>query len=74
MLGTALIYRDVLRATLDDLDARGNGRRGFLQSLRGVPDPGSERTAACPICSAQREAEARYLAALLSLAATDARG
>ncbi len=71
VLGTALIYRDVLRAALDDLDAPSNGRRGFLNSLRGATDAGSERTAACPVCTAQREAEVRYVAALLAVAATD---
>ena len=73
VLGTALIYRDVLRAALEDLDSSSNGRRGLLGGLLGAPESGSsQRRGACPICAAQREAEVRYLSALLSVAATEA--
>jgi hypothetical protein len=65
VLGTALIYRDVLRATLEELES---GRRGGL--LQGLF--GSEREAVCPVCEAQQEAEARYVAALVGLVAADA--
>jgi hypothetical protein len=57
VLGTALIYRDVLQASLRELEG---GRRG-----RG------ERERACPVCHAQIEAEARYVEALVASVAAD---
>jgi hypothetical protein len=70
VLGTALIYRDVLHAALRDLDPsgpRGGGLlRGFLSPPRRVHRGGS-----CPACLAQREAEARYVEALLAVASAD---
>jgi hypothetical protein len=71
VLGTALIYKDVLQAALRDLEAPSlNGQRGRL--LRGLLGPGSsDIDAACPACRAQNEAEARYLEALLTLLASD---
>ncbi len=73
VLGTALIYRDVLRAAVDalDADAAANGRRGGLwQGLRAAADS-TERDAACPLCETQLAAEARYLSALVALLAED---
>jgi hypothetical protein len=70
VLGTALIYRDVLKAALDAIEASGpaNGQRSRL--LRGLL--GSRQSdAQCPACQAQSEAEARYLAALLAVLAAD---
>jgi hypothetical protein len=72
VLGTALIYRDVLNAALGAIEAAGpaNGQRSRL--LRGLL--GSRQSdAQCPMCQAQAEAETRYLDALLSLLAADAR-
>lgn len=64
VLGTALIYRDVLNAALRDLDAPRTGRlRGLLGST-----PSSPR---CPACTAQAEAERRYLEALLAVVGAD---
>jgi hypothetical protein len=67
VLGTALIYRDVLNASLGELDAplpaAGRGR------LRGLL--GGKASVRCPLCSAQAEAENRYLEALLALVAAD---
>jgi hypothetical protein len=71
VLGTALIYRDVLNAALDAIDSSGpaNGQRSRL--LRGLL--GSRQSdAQCPACQAQAEAEARYLDSLLAVLAADA--
>jgi hypothetical protein len=73
VLGTALIYKDVLEAALRDLDAPGsNGQRGRL--LRGLLGPGASDAdgGVCPACQTQAEAEARYLEALLALLVADA--
>jgi hypothetical protein len=64
VLGTALIYRDVLAAALRELDAP---RPGRLRTLLG----GSAASAACPACAAQADAERRYLEVLLELVAHD---
>jgi hypothetical protein len=72
VLGTALIYRDVLQAALRDLGspAAGNGQRARL--LRGLLGSASGETVpVCPACRAQTQAEARYLDALLSLLGSD---
>lgn len=69
-LGTALIYRDVLRAALHELEqgapgGRANGTSlGLLRSLL-APDAGAP-SAPCPACRCQDEAEDRYLGALLA--------
>jgi hypothetical protein len=71
VLGTAIIYRDVLHAALRELDAPRGGR---LRTLLGGEDTvARERHAPCPACRAQREAEARYLAALLDSVAAEER-
>jgi hypothetical protein len=69
VLGTALIYKDVLQAALRELDsASSSGQRSrLLRGLRGS----SASSAECPACRAQAEAEARYMAALLALLASD---
>jgi hypothetical protein len=71
VLGTALIYRDVLQAALRELDApSSNAQRGRL--LRGLLGPKvADADLACPACQTQAEAEARYLDALLALVAAD---
>jgi hypothetical protein len=65
VLGTALIYRDVLNAALRELDTPRGGR---LRGLLGGSPPNS----ICPGCTAQTEAERRYLEALLALLKWDA--
>jgi hypothetical protein len=66
VLGTAIIYRELIAAALDDLDAApAKGR--LLRALRG-----SENEAVCPACRAQHQAEHRYLEALLATLAHDA--
>ena len=71
VLGTALIYRDVLKAALDAIEASGpaNGQRSRL--LRGLLGD-RQSDARCPACQAQNEAEVRYLDALLAVLAADA--
>jgi Family of unknown function (DUF6062) len=66
VLGTALIYRDVLRASADELESGATRRGGLLQGLFSA-----EREAACPVCEAQRNAESRYVSALVGLMAAD---
>ena len=68
VLGTAIIYRDVLQAALEYLEAgrTSDGARGWLGALLGRADEGEAR-AVCPACRVQREAEARYLSALLEV-------
>lgn len=56
ILGTALIYRDLLQATLHDLDGR---------------PPSRDKSATCVACRTQREAEARYLDALVATASAE---
>ena len=59
VLGTALIYRDVVNSSLADLSGRGRRRSGILG--------GSKPPARCPVCAAQHEAESRYLDTLLAV-------
>jgi hypothetical protein len=67
VLGTALIYKDVLEAALRELDAPRATNARFLRGLLAS----NSNTAECPACGAQAEAEARYVAALLALLASD---
>jgi hypothetical protein len=74
VLGTALIYRDVLTATLRAFEgtAVANGQRsGLLRALLGSEDSGAVRGGLCPACHTQREAEDRYLEALLASLTVD---
>ena len=65
-LGTALIYRDVLRAALADLSGDVPRDRGLGAWLRPT-----KRHSSCLVCHAQREAEARYVDALVAVLASD---
>jgi hypothetical protein len=60
VLGTALIYRDVLLTALRDLEG-GVARKRF----------GRSRQTRCPACEAQHEAEGRYLDVLAALIRAD---
>jgi hypothetical protein len=75
VLGTALIYRDVVSAALRELHTSPaqSGQRGggLLRGLLGVADRAS-REATCPACQTQFEAEARYVDGLVGLVAADA--
>jgi hypothetical protein len=64
VLGTALIYRDVLVYSLNEIQTMRPGR------LRSLVRPSS--AVACPACRAQAEAETRYTQALLAVVAEDA--
>ena len=65
VLGTAIIYRDVITAALRDLEPPRGGRLRTL--LGGDVADGRDGRGACPACRTQHEAEARYLEALLAL-------
>ena len=68
VLGTALIYRDVLRAALRDLEAPPS-REGLLRGILSPPRHG--RRNQCPACRAQLQAEERYLEALLAVVSAE---
>ena len=67
VLGTAIVYQDLLTAALRELDGenvqRGQRWRAILGGQGAIGD--------CPACAAQSEAEQRYLTALLATAAAD---
>ncbi len=70
ILGTALIYRDILQEALRTESKASGQRGGVLRALRR----GDERTvthANCPACRTQGDGERRYLEALLASAAAD---
>jgi hypothetical protein len=69
VLGTALIYRDVVHAALRDLGPSENPRGGLLRGFLGAPR--RHRRTSCPACLAQFEAEARYVEALLVVVNAD---
>ena len=68
-LGTAIIYRDVLRSTLQELQNGTAGKRSAptsLTLLRSIIVPDGEGASGqCPGCQRQQEAEDRYVGALL---------
>lgn len=74
VLGTAFIYRDILlNALQSEPKATGvsNGQwGGLLRALLGADERVTTHVK-CPACRAQREAETRYLEALLASAAVD---
>ena len=72
VLGTALIYKDVLQTALRELESP-NGQRSGGGLLRGfLGSAPSDADVACPACQAQAEAESRYVDALLALLTSDA--
>ena len=71
VLGTALIYRDVLQAALRELDSGAlNAARGRLRGLKRLRAAGPARDD-CVLCGVQREAETRYVEALSAVLAAD---
>lgn len=68
-LGTAIIYRDVLRSTLQELQNGSMDDRSAptsLTLLRALIVPeGDGASVMCPACQRQQEAEDRYISALL---------
>ena len=74
MVGTAIIYRDVIAAALRGLESGANDghaerQRGLLRTILGQDEA---RHAPCPACRTQSEAETRYLGSLLTVLTTDA--
>jgi Family of unknown function (DUF6062) len=71
VLGTALIYRDLLSAARRDLEAeRPSGSllsRWRRSTTRAEDVLESSSTTDCPVCETQRAAEARYLDALRAI-------
>jgi hypothetical protein len=71
VLGTALIYRDLLSAGRRELEgARPSGNllsRWRRSATRADDQPEPSATLDCPVCKTQREAEARYLDALYAV-------
>ncbi len=70
VLGTAVIYKDVLTSALRELAGQSRERGQWGGMLRGFFGQGDTRSSsgsgpACPACRAQRDAERRYLEALL---------
>lgn len=76
VLGTAVIYKDVLTSALRELVSQSRERGQWGGMLRGFFGQGEIRSSsssssssgtgpACPACRAQRDAERRYLEALL---------
>jgi hypothetical protein len=70
VLGTAIVYEDLLKSSLRELDADNGQRGGLWRAILGTQtnDAGN-----CPACRAQTEAEERFLSALLAISAADAR-
>ncbi len=62
VLGTAIVYQDLLTAALRELDGENVPRGQRWRAILGGQGADSE---GCPACVAQAEAEDRYLAALL---------
>jgi hypothetical protein len=71
VLGTALVYQDLLKAGLRELDAENTQRGGLLRAILGGTH--SADIGDCPACRTQTQAERRYLAALLATAAAEPR-
>jgi hypothetical protein len=67
VLGTAIVYQDLLTAALRELDGESVQRGQRWRSILGQ----SADVEGCPACAAQTEAEERYLAALLATVAAE---
>jgi hypothetical protein len=69
VLGTAIVYEDLLKASLRELDATDKAQRGGL--WRAILGAQGADVGNCPACRAQTEAEERFLAALLATVAAE---
>ncbi|MDQ6670284.1 MAG: hypothetical protein M3069_05965 [Chloroflexota bacterium] len=69
VLGTAIVYEDLLKASLRELDAADKAQRGGL--WRAIMGAQAIDVGDCPACRAQTQAEERFLAALLATVAVD---
>ncbi len=67
VLGTAIVYQDLLTTALQELDGENVQRGQRWRAMLG----GSGPSEACPACVAQSEAEERYLTALLATVAAE---
>jgi hypothetical protein len=67
VLGTAIVYQDLLTAALRELDGENVQRGQRWRAILGGSDPSE----GCPACAAQIEAEERYLTALLATVAAE---
>jgi hypothetical protein len=70
VLGTAIVYADLLTASLRELDADTGQRGGLWRAILGAQGADISN---CPACRAQTEAEDRFLSALLATSAADPR-
>jgi hypothetical protein len=68
VLGTSIVYQDLLKAGLRELDSASGQRGGLWRALTGTP---SDSVGGCPACRMQTEAEERYLTALLATVAAE---
>ncbi len=68
VLGTAIVYQDLLTASLRELDGE-NVERGSL--WRAILGSQTTESRDCPACREQTQAEQRYLTALLATVAAD---
>jgi hypothetical protein len=69
VLGTAIVYEDLLKSALRELDATDRTQRGARwRAILGAQAPD---VAECPACRAQTEAEDRFLEALLATVAAE---
>lgn len=72
VLGTALIYRDVMRAAIDEISVDVDRTRGGLLARWRGRSSLSPRRIDCPACVEQRDAEDRFLSALAAILAEPA--
>jgi hypothetical protein len=70
VLGTAIVYQDLLTAALRELD-RANAQRGSRWRTILGAQAADIGVRDCPACRAQTEAEERYLTALLAAVAAE---
>jgi hypothetical protein len=68
VLGTAIVYQDLLTAALREIDGENVPRAQRWRAILGGQGSAIE---GCPGCAAQTEAEERYLTALLASVAAD---
>jgi hypothetical protein len=68
VLGTAIVYQDVLRSSLRELADIAVQRGPLWRAILGTPAAGVGN---CPACRVQTQAEERYLTALLASVTAD---
>jgi uncharacterized protein DUF6062 len=68
VLGTAIVYADLLKSSLRELESDTIQRGGRWRAILGAQ---AAEVGTCPACRAQAEAEERFLDALLATVAAD---